>query len=127
MKTHHEDGTFEGNTGTGRVEAIGAGGTGSVTEEKVWEVLREVIDPEMGMNLVDLGLIYSVRIGGGRVEVVMTVTTPGCPMEQSLVFGVETVVLGLDGVTEVAVSVVREPAWSPSMMTPEGRAALGIR
>ena len=95
-------------------------------EAAVWDTLHHVIDPELGVNLVDLGLIYSVIIDAGRVRVVMTVTTPGCPMEHSLTFGVETAVLAVEGVTGVEVAVVHDPPWNPSMMTPEGRAMAGI-
>lgn len=98
-----------------------------VQEAAVWDALRLVIDPEIGVNLVDLGLIYSVEIFGGEVRILMTVTTPGCPMEQSLTFGVETAVLSVAGVTAVEVQVIHDPPWNPSMMTPEGREAAGIR
>ena len=93
----------------------------------VMDALRRVIDPELGVNLVDLGLIYSVRVCEGRVEVIMTVTTPGCPMEYSLKAGVEEAILSLDWVSEVSVQVTHDPPWNPSMMTDEGRSALGIR
>jgi metal-sulfur cluster biosynthetic enzyme len=99
----------------------------SVHEAAVWEALRLVVDPEIGVNLVDLGLIYSVDLEGTVVRILMTVTTPGCPMEQSLTFGVETAVLSVEGVSAVEVQVVHEPPWNPSMMTPEGREAADIR
>lgn len=99
----------------------------SVEETAVWDALRLVIDPEIGVNLVDLGLIYSVDIDADQVRILMTVTTPGCPMEQSLTFGVETSVLAVPGVRSVEVQVVHDPPWNPSMMTPEGRDAAGIR
>lgn len=69
----------------------------SAFEESLWKALRQVIDPELGINIVDLGLIYSVTSIGGVVSITMTVTTPGCPMEHSLVFGVETAVLATPG------------------------------
>lgn len=97
------------------------------TDAALWEALRQVIDPELGLNIVDLGLIREVQVAGTQLEVRMTVTTPGCPMEQSLVFGIETVLLGLEGVTGVQVEVVHHPPWTPDLMTPEGRQALGIR
>jgi metal-sulfur cluster biosynthetic enzyme len=97
-----------------------------ISEAEVWEALRRVVDPEIGVNLVDLGLIYDVAIHGRRVEVVMTVTTPGCPMEHSLTFGVETAVLGVPGVEEVEARVTREPPWTPAMMSAEGRRLAGI-
>lgn len=96
-------------------------------EQEIWNALRFVIDPELGVNIVDLGLIYHVQVVEREVHVVMTVTTPGCPMEHSLTFGIETAVLGIEGVTGVHVTVVHEPPWSPAMMSPEGRAATGIR
>lgn len=96
-------------------------------EAAIWGALRQVIDPEIGLNLVDLGLIYGVHVEGSRVGIQMTVTTPGCPMEHSLTFGVETAVLAVEGVTEVTVQVVHDPPWNPSMMTDAGRAAAGIR
>lgn len=104
-----------------------AAATAAARENEVWEALRQVIDPEIGVNLVDLGLIYDVRLEGPQVLVTMTVTTPGCPMEHSLTFGVEASVLCVPGVEGVQVQVVNDPPWNPSMMTPEGRAAAGIR
>ncbi len=100
---------------------------GHPAESVIWDALRYVIDPEIGVNLVDLGLIYSLRIDEGRVAIDMSVTTPGCPMVQSLVFGVETAVLAVEGVQSVEVQVVFDPPWSPAMMTDEGRATAGIR
>jgi metal-sulfur cluster biosynthetic enzyme len=97
------------------------------SDAAIWEALRQVIDPELGLNIVDLGLIREVQVAGTQLEVRMTVTTPGCPMEQSLTFGIETVLLSLEGVTGVQVEVVHQPPWTPDRMTPEGRQALGIR
>jgi metal-sulfur cluster biosynthetic enzyme len=101
--------------------------TDSAFEATLWESLRQVIDPELGINIVDLGLVYRVTSEAGVVTVVMTVTTPGCPMEHSLVFGVETTVLATPGVRGVQVEVVHDPRWEPSRMTPEARAQAGIR
>jgi len=96
-------------------------------EPQLWEALHHVIDPEIGVNIVDLGLIYSITIESDVVSVIMTVTTPGCPMEHSLVFGVETAALAVPGIRGVRVEVVQEPRWDPSMMTAEARAIAGIR
>lgn len=95
-------------------------------EQTVTDALRQVIDPELGCNLVDLGLIYGTAITGDRITVTMTLTTPGCPMHESLVEGVRTALLGLDGVREVEVEVVWDPPWDPSMMTDEGRGYVGM-
>jgi metal-sulfur cluster biosynthetic enzyme len=101
--------------------------TQPVTESLVLETLRQVIDPELGCNIVDLGLIYSVAISAGRVLVTMTLTTPGCPMHESISQGARTALLGLDAITDAEVEVVWDPPWHPSMMTEEGRLATGAR
>ncbi len=98
----------------------------SLNENVVLDALRQVMDPELGCNIVDLGLVYSVEIHGDRLRVVMTLTTAGCPMHESLVAGVRTVLLGLDGVRDADVEVVWDPPWNPAMMTPAGRAAVGL-
>jgi len=98
-----------------------------VDEPIIREALRQVIDPELGCNIIDLGLIYSVEIAGSKILVKMTLTTAGCPMHESIAYGVQMAVLGLEGVDDVEVEVVWDPPWNPAMMTPEGRAQLGIR
>ena len=97
-----------------------------ITEQQVLDALRQVIDPELGCNIVDLGLVYSVRIAQGKVRVTMTLTTPGCPMHDSISQGAQIAVLGLDGVTDVEVELVWDPPWDPMMMTEQGRIALRI-
>jgi metal-sulfur cluster biosynthetic enzyme len=98
----------------------------ALTEELILETLRYVIDPELGCNIVDLGLIYSVRVDGSTIVVVMTLTTPGCPMHESISQGVQTALLGMDGVADVNVQVVWDPPWHPSMMTEQGRIATRV-
>jgi metal-sulfur cluster biosynthetic enzyme len=95
-------------------------------ETTILETLRQVIDPELGCNVVDLGLIYSVTVSDGNVRVVMTLTTPGCPMHDSIRTGAEHALLGLEGVQTADVQVVWDPPWHPSMMTAYGREATGI-
>ena len=98
-----------------------------LNEALVLETLRLVIDPEIGCNIVDLGLIYSVAVVGGNVRVTMTLTTPGCPMHESIAVGVQQALLTLAGVTDAEVEVVWNPPWHHSMMTAVGRAATGVR
>lgn len=98
----------------------------ALDEITVLEALRQVIDPELGCNIVDLGLIYGTQINGSRIAVQMTLTTQGCPMHESLVEGVRMALLNLDGVAEVDVAIVWDPAWNPSMMTEYGRARVGL-
>jgi len=90
--------------------------TQSVTECEILETLRQVMDPELDQNIVDLGLIYSVNITGTTVSVAMTLTTPGCPMHESIRQGARNALLGMDGVTDAEVDLVWDPPWHPSMM-----------
>ncbi len=99
-------------------------GAPPITEERVLNAIRGIIDPELGVNLVDLGLIYDVRIDGGEVAVRMTLTTRGCPLHGTLVEAVERVIRELAGVTSAHVDVVWEPRWNPDMISPEGKLAL---
>jgi metal-sulfur cluster biosynthetic enzyme len=98
-----------------------------VDEATVTEALRQVIDPELNCNIVDLGLVYSVEIHDGRALVKMTLTTQGCPMHESIAYGVQVALLGLEGIEDVEVELVWDPPWNPAMMTPAGRARLGLR
>lgn len=95
----------------------------TITEQIVLDALRQVIDPELGCNIVDLGLIYGVEINDSKVRVMMTLTTPGCPMHETISQGAQIALLGLEGVTDAEVEVVWDPPWHPSMMTVEGRIA----
>jgi metal-sulfur cluster biosynthetic enzyme len=89
-------------------------------QDAVRVALREVIDPELGRNLVDLGLIYAIEIGaGGAVAITMTTTTRGCPLADFLRQAVETRVGTLDGVASVEARLTWEPAWTPAMALPE--------
>lgn len=99
----------------------------AITETVVLDALRQVIDPEIGCNLVDLGLIYDIAIHGSHVKVTMTLTTPGCPMHESLVGGVQVALLNLEGVDDAEVELVWDPPWHPSMMTEAGRTQCGAR
>ena len=92
-------------------------------ESAVWSMLHQVIDPELGCNIVDLGLVYGIQIEEQRITVKMTLTTPGCPMHESIATGVQMALLGLEGVEQVRVDLVWDPPWNPAMMS-EG--ALGV-
>ena len=94
--------------------------------EEVRAALRRVIDPEIGINVVDLGLVYEVRIQDGHVHVVMTMTTAACPLGESIAREAEEAIRqNVGGVTSVSVQLVWEPAWQPSMMSEAARARLG--
>ena len=81
------------------------------------------MDPEIGCNVVDLGLIYGITNTGTKVTVQMTLTTPGCPMSESIAQGAHWALVGLVGVEEAAVEIVWDPPWNSSMMSAIGRAA----
>jgi metal-sulfur cluster biosynthetic enzyme len=98
-----------------------------LTEAAILDTLRQVIDPELGCNIVDLGLIYSISVTGTSVAVTMTLTTPGCPMHESIRWGAQEALLNLDGIEQAEVEVVWDPPWHPSMMTELGRATTGVR
>ena len=90
-----------------------------LTEAAVLDALRQVLDPEIGMNIVDLGLIYDVKIAGSGVRIAMTLTTAGCPMSESIRSGAECALLNLAGITAAHVELVFEPPWHPGMISPE--------
>lgn len=92
---------------------------------KIRTQLKFVLDPELGINVVDLGLIYNIEvIETDSVHITMTLTTPGCPLHDSIVAGVKYSVLSIEEVKHVEVNLVWEPAWSPDKMSPEATRAL---
>lgn len=97
-----------------------------LTKETVLEQLKQVEDPEIHYNIVDIGLIYDVRIDEGMVVVNMTLTSPACPVGPYIIAEVENVVKKMVGVTGVTVNVVWEPPWSPDKMSDEAKVELGV-
>lgn len=97
-----------------------------VTEDQVREALKQVEDPEVGLNIVDLGLVYDIDVDGNDVHIRMTLTSPGCPVGPQLLNGSRMVVQELEGVENVEVQLVWEPFWSPDRVNPEYRAILGF-
>jgi metal-sulfur cluster biosynthetic enzyme len=96
-----------------------------ISKEAVYNRLRLVDDPELGLNLVDLGLICGVDVDGGSVVVHMTLTTRGCPLHDAMLPAIEHVVGQIEGVDDITVDLVWEPPWTPERLTPLGAAALG--
>jgi metal-sulfur cluster biosynthetic enzyme len=97
-----------------------------IDEFTIRETLRQVVDPELDCNIIDLGLVYGIAIDFTKVTVTMTLTTPGCPMHESIAWGVKSALLGLDGVHDVEVNVIWDPPWTPARMTEYGRARVGV-
>jgi metal-sulfur cluster biosynthetic enzyme len=104
----------------------GASNAGPPTEEAVREALKHVVDPELGVNIVDLGLVYDVEIGeGGAISIEYTLTTMGCPIGPLIEHQMQSFLENVPGVTSVEAEMVLRPPWTPEMMSEEAKAALG--
>ena len=98
----------------------------AVTKDTVIEALKEVYDPEIPVNVVDLGLIYTVDVADGEVHIEMTLTAAGCGMGPYIAQQAEWRVAEIDGVEDVQVDLVFDPPWSPDKITEDGKKLLGI-
>jgi probable FeS assembly SUF system protein SufT len=116
----------------GRELAAATTGDGPFSEDKVWAQLRECYDPEIPVNIVDLGLIYSVEFNeddsgkGKRISVKMTLTAPGCGMGPTLARDAEQRILAVPGVASASVELVWDPPWSPALISTAGKEKLGM-
>jgi metal-sulfur cluster biosynthetic enzyme len=102
--------------GSGRREVV----------ELVWDELRKCFDPEIPLNIVDLGLVYNVSVQGGQANITMTLTSPGCHLGGQIAGNVQQKVLSLEAIEEANVELVWDPPWHQSMISPEGRKTLGL-
>lgn len=100
--------------------------TAVLTEEVARNALRQVKDPELEMNIIELGLVYDVEIEDGAVRVRMTLTSPGCPAGPMITNDAYRVLRALDGVKDVNIDIVWEPYWTPERIDPKVRALLGL-
>lgn len=98
----------------------------AVTEEKVFEVLGDIYDPEIPVDIVNLGLVYKVEINGGDVKIFMTMTSPGCPAAGQIVAEAKMLASEIEGVEKADVEVVWDPPWSPEMMSEAARESFNI-
>jgi metal-sulfur cluster biosynthetic enzyme len=99
--------------------------TGGV-EALVWAELRQCYDPEIPLNIVDLGLVYDVSVRDGQANVKMTLTSPGCHLGGQIAGDVQERLLALDPIQEANVELVWDPPWHQSMISPDGRKTLGL-
>jgi probable FeS assembly SUF system protein SufT len=105
--------------------------TGEVDEKAVWDQLRQCFDPEIPVNIVDLGLVYDCQLtkrpeGGLKVDVKMTLTAPGCGMGPAIAHDAQSKILTIDGVDEADVQLVWDPPWNQNMISEAGRMKLGM-
>jgi probable FeS assembly SUF system protein SufT len=112
-------------------KAAGAESTAEISEQAVWDQLKQCYDPEIPVNIVDLGLVYDCRLskkddGGTKVEVKMTLTAPGCGMGPAIAHDAQSKILSLDGVDEADVQLVWDPPWNQNMISEAGRMKLGM-
>ncbi|MCK4232252.1 metal-sulfur cluster assembly factor [candidate division WOR-3 bacterium] len=96
-----------------------------VTKAQVREALKKVIDPEIGINIVDLGLIYDVQVENDVPHVSMTLTVPGCPLANMLTRQAEQAVRAVEGVRDVKLELTWDPPWNPKMMSEDAKRKLG--
>jgi metal-sulfur cluster biosynthetic enzyme len=97
-----------------------------ISEADVYEVLRECFDPEIPVNIVDLGLVYGVELQGGIVNVTMTLTAPGCQMGSMITQDIQDKLLGLPGCEDANIELVWDPPWNPHMMSEAARKKLNL-
>jgi metal-sulfur cluster biosynthetic enzyme len=95
-------------------------------EELVWDELRKCFDPEIPLNIVDLGLVYEVAVRGDQANIKMTLTSPGCHLGGQIAGNVQQRVLSLEAIEEANVELVWDPPWHQSMISAEGRKTLGL-
>jgi len=122
---HEEIAVDAGSDGPETMSAVEA--TDGETRDAVFEALKNVYDPELGLNIVDLGLVYDVQVhDDGGVDIQYSLTTMGCPIGPMIEDQMRSFLRGIDGVNEVRPEFVLRPPWTPEMMSDEAKAALGI-
>lgn len=117
--------------GTAAPSSPATGTVGEVDDEAVWDQLRQCFDPEIPVNIVDLGLVYDCQLqksenGGTKVEVKMTLTAPGCGMGPAIAHDAQSKIMSIEGVDEAQVDLVWDPPWNQGMISEAGRMKLGM-
>jgi metal-sulfur cluster biosynthetic enzyme len=109
-------------------EAVGNGAVQDPEDlrQRIIEALKNVVDPELGINIVDLGLVYGIDLQGGTVHITYTLTTMGCPIGPLIEAEMKQFLSGVGGVDEIEAEMVLRPPWTPEMMSEEAKAALGF-
>lgn len=97
-----------------------------VTEDQIRVALRRVKDPELNLNIIDLGLVYAIEVDGADVTIHMSLTSPGCPSGPEIMTGAEEAARSVEGVTNATVNLVWDPVWTPERIEPRIRTYLGF-
>jgi metal-sulfur cluster biosynthetic enzyme len=119
--------TNEDTTKTPADQAREPQADGQLTEERIRETLKNVVDPEIGLDIISLGLVYGVTIDDGNVNIRMTLTTPACPVGPMFISGVEAAVTALPGVKSAKVDLTFDPPWDPrTMASDEAKMMMGF-
>jgi metal-sulfur cluster biosynthetic enzyme len=125
----HDEARIEGaavGTAAEHGASNGASNGGPASEQDVLDALKHVVDPELGINIVDLGLVYDVDVSeSGAIHIEYTLTTMGCPIGPLIEHQMQSFLEGVPGVTSVEAEMVLRPPWTPEMMSEEAKAALG--
>ena len=116
----------EENAATPNEPAASSSPDAPPTSDQVKLALRKVKDPELNLNIIDLGLVYEITVAGGDVQVDMTLTSPGCPAGPQITGDVERVVKAMPGVSAVNINIVWDPFWTPDKIEPRVRAYMGL-
>ena len=114
------------NAADRRTQATSPESADAPLQEKIIAVLRNIYDPELPVNIYDLGLVYSIEIKGRDVDVVMTLTSPGCPVAGSMPAQVECAIKSLDEVDNVCVELTWDPPWDSDRLSDEVKLTLGL-
>ena len=117
-----------------QADAVGAGDAGATDAadsadsevEQIRHALRSVTDPELGINIVDLGLVYDIDVADGSARVTMTLTSPGCPAGGQIMGGAKAAAESVDGIVDAVVTLVWKPFWTPERIDPTVRAMMGF-
>src|SRR6188472_1997999 len=122
---------IEKSQATNGAAAPATGAVGEVDDKAVWDQLRQCYDPEIPVNIVDLGLVYDCQLkksenGGTKVEVKMTLTAPGCGMGPAIAHDAQSKIMSIEGVDEAQVDLVWDPPWNQNMISEAGRMKLGM-
>ena len=127
MQEEFDTGTDENTTAVQEPSSPTASAGGTPTQAAVTEALKNVFDPELGINIVDLGLVYEIKVGdAGDVDIEYTLTTMGCPIGPMIEDQMRAFLQAVPGVGAVRPEMVLRPAWTPEMMSDEAKAALGV-